>query len=190
MNVLAREIDLDSFFDVNLIVFTTISFAFSVVIITFLVFALNPLNKRARKAQGKSPEKTSTIYIRLLIYGFAQFMAFVTDVFLVIFGHGYKLPWFTTTVFLTLMFYKLVFVLFKDFKDLGYNAKGITSTLKVAGKFAKDRDLNSLTESIEKVDMTKKDNTKKSKISYKRSTIRSKMPLIMLAVFLSFSFGV
>lgn len=88
------------------------------------------------------------------------------------------------------MFYKLVFVLFKDFKDLGYNAKGITSTLKVAGKFAKDRDLNSITKSIEKADMTKNDNTKKSKIRYKRSTIRSKMPLIMLAVFLSFSFGI
>ena len=84
MNLLAIEIDLDSFFDVNLIVFTTISFAFSVVIITFLVFAFRPLNKRARKAQGKSPEKTSTMYIRLLIYGFAQFMAFVTDIFLVI----------------------------------------------------------------------------------------------------------
>lgn len=190
MNLLAIEIDLDSFFDVNLIVFTTISFAFSVVIISFLVFSFRPLNKRARKAQGKSPEKVSTMYIRLLIYGFAQFMAFVTDVFLVIFGHGYKLPWFTTTVFLTLMFYKLVFVLFKDFKDLGYNAKGITSTLKVAGKFAKDRDLNSLTESIENVDMTKKDNTKKSKISYKKNTIRSKMPFIMLAVFISIGLGV
>ena len=191
MNLLAIEIDLDSFFDVNLIVFTTISFAFSVVIISFLVFAFNPLNKRARKAQGKSPEKISTMYIRLLIYGFAQFMAFVTDVFLVIFGHGYKLPWFTTTVFLTLMFYKLVFVLFKDFKDLGYNAKGITSTLKIAGNFAKDRDLNKLTETIEKVDMTKKDNnTKKSKISYKKNTIRSKMPFIILAVFLSISIGV
>ena len=88
------------------------------------------------------------------------------------------------------MFYKLVFVLFKDFKDLGYNAKGITSTLKVAGKFAKDRDLNSLTESIEKVDMTKNNNTKKSKISYKKNTIRSKMPFIMLAAFLSIGLGV
>ena len=80
MNLLAIEIDLDSFFDVNLIVFTTISFAFSVVIITFLVFALRPLN-RAKIIQGKTPEKISTMYIRLLIYGFAQFMAFVTDVF-------------------------------------------------------------------------------------------------------------
>ena len=92
MELLAIEIDLDSFFDVNLIVFTTISFAFSVVIITFLVFALRPLNRRAKIIQGKTPEKISTMYIRLLIYGFAQFMAFVTDVFLVVFGHGYKLP--------------------------------------------------------------------------------------------------
>lgn len=189
MKLLAIEIDLDSFFDVNLIVFTTTSFAFSVVIISFLVFALRPLSSRARIAQGRLPEKINTMYIRLLIYGFAQFMAFVTDVFLVIFGHSYKLPWFTTTVFLTLMFYKLVFVLFRNFKDLGYNAEGVTKTLKTAGRFAADRDLKSLTETLENANM-KDDKPKKSKISYKKKTIRSNLPLIMLAVFLSLSIGV
>lgn len=92
MKLLAIEIDLDSFFDVNLIVFTTISFVFSIVVISFLVFALRPINSRARIAQGKIPEKLNLTYIRMLIYGFAQFIAFVTDVFLVIFGHNYKLP--------------------------------------------------------------------------------------------------
>ena len=93
------------------------------------------------------------------------------------------------------MFYKLVFVLFKDFKDLGYNAKGITETLKVAGKFARDTDLELLTESLnnklEKSDMeSKNNNIKKSKIRYKKNTIRSKIPFIMMAMFLSIGLGV
>lgn len=86
------------------------------------------------------------------------------------------------------MFYKLVFVLFSNFRDLGYNAEGITKTLKTASKVAIDRDLKSLTESIDKVNMNNK--PKKSKVSYRKKTIRSKMPLIMLAVFLSLSVGI
>lgn len=92
MKLLAIEIDLDTFFDVNLIVFTTISFVFSVVIIAFLVIALRPLSSRASIALGRIPEKLSITYIRLLIYGFAQFIAFIADVFLVIFGNEYTKP--------------------------------------------------------------------------------------------------
>ncbi len=191
MELLAIEIDLDSFFDVNLIVFTTLSFVFSVIVISFLVFALRPLNKKARIAQSKLPEKINITYIRLLIYGFAQFIAFVTDVFLVIFGHNYKLPWFTTSVFLTLILYKLVFVLFKDFRDLGYNASGIISTLKAASKIATDQNLDSLTETMNNINnqnMKNENNeTKKSKIRYKNGTISSKLPYILMFIFLTFS---
>lgn len=198
MNLLAIEIDLDSFFDVNLIVFTTISFVFSVVIVSFLVFALRPLNSRASIAQGKIPEKINLTYIRLIIFTFAQFIAFVTDIFLVVFGHNYKLPFFTSGVFLILVSYKMVFVLFKDFKALGYNAEDMLSTVKVASKVFKDKDLSALTDAIhtvqksedfsvvqvcqaDKVEVEEKvSEPKKPKIKYKNKTMGTKLPMVLI----------
>lgn len=186
MNLLAIEIDLDAFFDVNLIVFTTLSFVFSVAIISFLVFALRPLNRRAAIAQGKIPEKLNITYIRLIIFGFAQFIAFVADIFLVIFGHGYKLPFFTSGVFLILAGYKMVFVLFKDFKALGYNAEGVLTTVKIAGKVFKDKDLSSLTDAIETVQNSENyDIVKKQpEIESKKIKMKDKLPPMLLVLIL------
>jgi len=92
MLLLTVEIDLDSFFDVNLVVFTTIAFLFSIVIITALVFGLRPINSRARMIKGIEPEKLNLVYLRLIIYILAEFIAFVSDIFLVIFGNNYELP--------------------------------------------------------------------------------------------------
>lgn len=91
------------------------------------------------------------------------------------------------------MFYKLVFVLFKDFRDLGYNAEGITKTIKTASKVATDKNFKSLTETIDNVNMQNKETSKekqKTKISRKGRTLKSKTPFILLFVFLSFLCGV
>ncbi len=92
MLLLAIEIDLDSFFDVNLVVFTTVAFLFSVLAVTLLVFGLRPITARARIAKNLAPEKLNITYLRLIIYILAEFIAFVSDIFLVIFGNNYKLP--------------------------------------------------------------------------------------------------
>ena len=92
MLLTTTEIDLNSFLDVNLVVFTTIAFLFSVLIISLLVFGLAPINRKAKEAQGLEPEKINVIYLRLIIYILAEFIAFVSDIFLVIFGKGYTLP--------------------------------------------------------------------------------------------------
>ena len=186
MLLLTIEIDLDSFFDVNLVVFTTIAFLFSIVIITSLVFGLRPINSRARMAKGIEPEKLNLVYLRLIIYILAEFIAFVSDIFLVIFGNNYKLPWATTSVFLTITFYKLVFVLFRDFRDLGFNAKGITETFKTASKVVSNRSLEPINEALDKQSINNEeneDNKKESmnkKVKYKKKTLRSKLPTIFI----------
>lgn len=155
MLLITTEIDLNSFFDVKLVVFTTIAFLFSVLIISLLVFGLAPINKKAKEAQGLEPEKINVIYLRLIIYILAEFIAFVSDIFLVIFGKGYNLPWSITIVFLTITFYKLVFVLFKDFKDLGFNAKGIISSIRTASKLVIHKDLDAINRALEEQDESK-----------------------------------
>lgn len=155
MLLTTTEIDLNSFLDVKLVVFTTIAFLFSVLIISLLVFGLVPINRKAKEAQGLEPEKINVIYLRLIIYILAEFIAFVSDIFLVIFGKGYTLPWSITIVFLTITFYKLVFVLFKDFKDLGFNAKGIISSIKTASKLVVHKDLDAINRALEEQDESK-----------------------------------
>ena len=155
MLLTTTEIDLNSFFDVKLVVFTTIAFLFSVLIISLLVFGLAPINRKAKEAQGLEPEKINVIYLRLIIYILAEFIAFVSDIFLVIFGKGYTLPWSITIVFLTITFYKLVFVLFKDFKDLGFNAKGIISSIRTASKLVVHKDLDAINRALEEQDESK-----------------------------------
>ena len=155
MLLTTTEIDLNSFFDVKLVVFTTIAFLFSILIISLLVFGLAPINRKAKEAQGLEPEKINVIYLRLIIYILAEFIAFVSDIFLVIFGKGYNLPWSITIVFLTITFYKLVFVLFKDFKDLGFNAKGIISSIRTASKLVIHKDLDAINRALEEQDESK-----------------------------------
>ena len=99
--------------------------------------------------------KINVIYLRLIIYILAEFIAFVSDIFLVIFGKGYNLPWSITIVFLTITFYKLVFVLFKDFKDLGFNAKGIISSIRTASKLVIHKDLDAINRALEEQDESK-----------------------------------
>lgn len=184
MLLLAIEIDLDSFFDVNLVVFTTVAFLFSVLAVTLLVFGLRPITARARIAKNLAPEKLNITYLRLIMYILAEFIAFVSDIFLVIFGNNYKLPWATTTVFLTITFYKLVFVLFKDFRDLGFNAKGITDSLKTATKVVTSKSLDPVSEVLDKSndEENKKDNQEimNKKVKFKKNTLRSKLPLIFI----------
>lgn len=188
MLLLAIEIDLDSFFDVNLVVFTTVAFLFSVLAITLLVFGLKPINARAKKAKELAPEKLNIIYLRLIMYILAEFIAFVSDIFLVIFGNNYKLPWTTTIVFLTITFYKLVFVLFKDFRDLGFNAKGITDSLKTATKVITSKSLDPISEVLDKSndEENKKDDQEimNKKVKFKKNTLRSKLPTLLTFVFL------
>lgn len=155
MLLTTTEIDLNSFFNVKLVVFTTIAFLFSILIISLLVFGLAPINRKAKEAQGLEPEKINVIYLRLIIYILAEFIAFVSDIFLVIFGKGYNLPWSITIVFLTITFYKLVFVLFKDFKDLGFNAKGIISSIRTASKLVIHKDLDAINRALEERDESK-----------------------------------
>lgn len=92
MPLLTIEIDLSSLFDINIIVFTTIAFVFSVVVTIFLVFGLRPITTRARKANDLEPEKLNLTYLRLIMYVFAEFIAFISDMFLVIFSGSYKVP--------------------------------------------------------------------------------------------------
>lgn len=184
MLLLAIEIDLDSFFDVNLVVFTTVAFLFSVLAVTLLVFGLRPITARARIAKDLAPEKLNITYLRLIMYILAEFIAFVSDIFLVIFGNNYKLPWATTTVFLTITFYKLVFVLFRDFKDLGFNAKGITDSLKTATKVVTSKSLDPISKAIDKSndEENKKDNQEimNKKVKFKKNTLRSKLPILLI----------
>ncbi len=188
MLLLAIEIDLDSFFDVNLVVFTTIAFLFSVLAITLLVFGLRPISARAKIAKDLAPEKLNITYLRLIMYILAEFIAFVSDVFLVIFGNSYKLPWATTTVFLTITFYKLVFVLFRDFRDLGFNAKGITDSLKTATKVVTHKSLDPISKAIDKSndEENKKDDQEimNKKVKFKKNTLRSKLPILLTFIFL------
>ena len=184
MLLLAIEIDLDSFFDVNLVVFTTVAFLFSVLAVTLLVFGLRPITARARIAKNLAPEKLNITYLRLIMYILAEFIAFVSDIFLVIFGNNYKLPWATTTVFLTITFYKLVFVLFRDFRDLGFNAKGITDSLKTATKVVTSKSLDPISKAIDKSndEENKKDNQEimNKKVKFKKNTLRSKLPILLI----------
>lgn len=184
MLLLAIEIDLDSFFDVNLVVFTTVAFLFSVLAVTLLVFGLRPITARARIAKDLAPEKLNITYLRLIMYILAEFIAFVSDIFLVIFGNNYKLPWATTTVFLTITFYKLVFVLFRDFRDLGFNAKGITDSLKTATKVVTSKSLDPISKAIDKSndEENKKDNQEimNKKVKFKKNTLRSKLPILLI----------
>ena len=195
MQLLVIEIDLESFFDINLIVFTTIAFLFSVVVTTILVFTLRPLTAKARTEKGKTPEKINTVYLRLIIYYLAEFIAFMSDIFLVIFGGGYNIPFFTIAVFITFTIYKLVFVLFRDFRDLGFNAKGIVDSVKTATKIVSERSLDSVAQSLDEMDK-KEDNgeypdneLQQNKPKRRRSNMRSKIMLILIFVSLSFVLG-
>lgn len=183
MLLLAIEIDLDSFFDVNLVVFTTVAFLFSVLAVTLLVFGLKPISARAKRAKGLAPEKLNIVYLRLIMYILAEFIAFVSDIFLVIFGNSYKLPWATTVVFLTITFYKLVFVLFRDFRDLGFNAKGITDSIKTATKVVTNKSFDPISEVLDKSndEENKKDDQEimNKKVKFKKNTLRSKLPILL-----------
>lgn len=148
MQLLAIEINLESFFDINLILFTAFALLFSVIVTSALVFILRPLSAKARLMKGLTPEKMNLVYLRLIIYILAEFIAFILDIFLVIFGRHYNIPIFTISVFLTITIYKLVFVLFKSYKDLGFNTKGIINSVKAASKIIVDKNLDNLDELI------------------------------------------
>lgn len=148
MQLLAIEIDLESFFDVNLILFTAFAFLFSVIVTSALVFILRPLSAKAKLVKGLVPEKMNLVYLRLIIYILAEFIAFILDVFLVIFGRSYNIPAFTIIVFVTIIIYKLVFVLFKNYRDLGFDAKGIIGSIKAVSQIVKDKNLDNLDELI------------------------------------------
>jgi cell division protein FtsL len=92
MPLLAIEIDLSSFFNINIIVFTTIAFVVSVIVTILLVLGIRPITARARKANNLEPEKLNITYLRLIIYIFAELIAFVSDMFLVIFSMSYTIP--------------------------------------------------------------------------------------------------
>lgn len=149
MPLLAIEIDLESFFDINLMLFTTFGFVFSVILTSALVFIIRPLSAKAKIVKGLMPEKMSLTYLRLIIYILAEFIAFVLDIFLVIFTKQYAIPIFTIAVFLVIILYKLIFVLFKNYKDLGFNSKGIIHSVKTVSKIIKDKNLDSIQDLID-----------------------------------------
>lgn len=146
MPLLAIEINLESFFDVNLITFTLLAFGFSVIVTSALVLILRPLTVKAKLRKKVLPEKMNLVYLRLIIYILAEFIAFIIDIFLVIFGRNYHIPIFTITLFLIIVIYKLTNVLFKSYRDLGFDSKGIIDSAKAVGKIIKDQNLDILHE--------------------------------------------
>ena len=142
MPLLAIEVNLESFFDVNLITFTILAFGFSVIVTSTLVLILRPLTVKAKIRKGAHPEKMNLVYLRLIIYILAEFIAFILDIFLVIFGKNYNIPVFTIILFLIIVIYKLIHVLFKNYKDLGFDSKGIIDSVKTVNKIIKDKNLD------------------------------------------------
>lgn len=189
MLLLAIEINLDDFFDVKIVVFTIIAFLFSVIVTVILVFSIRPINKKARLAKNRQPEKLNLTYLRLIIYILGEFIAFVADIFLIIFNPWYNAPWATITVFTAIVSYKLVYVLFKDFRDLGFNAEGLKDSLRVTSKAITQRSFEPLGEFLDEDDtdnMNKEENMTK-RVKYKKKTLRSKFPMFLF-FFLTFFF--
>ena len=172
MTLLAIEVNIDSFFDVNIFIFSVIAFMFSVVMTSIITFLVRPLTIKANTAKGKVSEKINTTYLRLIIYILAEFIAFVSDTFLIIFANGYDKPWCLSVVFVSILVYKIIFVVFKSFKDLGFNGKGFLTSIKIA--------LNILDKNIEMISH-----------ELEKSEKNMKNPLIVLFILLSslFSFG-
>lgn len=137
--------------DSTMILYTTLAFLFGLSVITFLVFSLIPLNSKAAVARGREPEKINVTYLRWLIFAFATFIAWITDVFIVMFAgsHKYKAPIMTISIFMIIIVYKLIFVVYKNFKDLGFNAKGISESAKIITNVLSTKNLDSI---IEKID--------------------------------------
>lgn len=171
MTLLAIEVNIDSFFDVNIIVFSVIAFIFSVTMTTVITFLVRPLTLKADIIKGRVSEKMNVTYLRLIIYVLAEFIAFISDMFLIIFANGYTKPWCLSIVFVGILIYKILFVVFKGFKDLGFNSKGIISSAKIA-RHLLDKNIEMISHELEK------------------SEKNMKTPLIVLILTLSlFSFG-
>ena len=148
MKLLAIEINIDSFFDVNVMVFSVIAFIFSVAMTSVITFLLRPLTIKADIVKGRISEKINVTYLRLIIYVLAEFIAFVSDMFLIVFANGYSKPWVLAIVFVGILLYKIIFVVFKSFKDLGFNAKGIVSSVKIA-KHVLDKNIEMISQELE-----------------------------------------
>lgn len=148
MKLLAIEINIDSFFDVNVMVFSVIAFIFSVAMTSVITFLIRPLTIKADIAKGRISEKINVTYLRLIIYVLAEFIAFVSDMFLIVFANGYSKPWVLAIVFVGILLYKIIFVVFKGFKDLGFNAKGIVSSVKIA-KHVLDKNIEMISQELE-----------------------------------------
>lgn len=188
------EIDWSSFFNMDLIVFTTLAFLFSVIVTIFLVIATIPLNRRAAIANKRPTEKLNVTYLRLIIFLLAELTAFIADIFLVLFWNDYKIPWVLSLVFMSLMSYKLFFVIFKGFQDLGFNAKGWKKAMLLSGKALIDKSIEPFTEELNKEDYNKEpeqldqkdsSNKKKSKVKY-RGNVKNKMTIFLLIFVSSF----
>lgn len=148
MTLLAIEINIDSFFDVNVMVFSVIAFIFSVAMTSVITFLLRPLTIKADIAKGRISEKINVTYLRLIIYVLAEFIAFISDMFLIVFANGYSKPWLLAIVFVGILLYKIIFVVFKSFRDLGFNAKGIVSSVKIA-KHVLDKNIEMISQELE-----------------------------------------
>lgn len=149
MEVIDWKSSIISGINLELMMFITFAFLFGLIVIIILVFGLFPLNSKAAVAKGREPEKMNTVYLRLIMYIFAMFIAWVTDVFLIAVSKNYTVPMILTAVFILIIFYKLVFVLFKDFKDLGFNSRGIIETAKIATKVISTKNIDALLEEID-----------------------------------------
>lgn len=148
MTLLAIEINIDSFFDINVMVFSVIAFIFSVAMTSVITFLLRPLTIKADIAKGRISEKINVTYLRLIIYVLAEFIAFISDMFLIVFANGYSKPWVLAIVFVGILLYKIIFVVFKGFRDLGFNAKGIVSSVKIA-KHVLDKNIEMISQELE-----------------------------------------
>lgn len=187
------EIDWNSFFNINLIVYTTLAFLFSVIVTILLVLATRPLNKRAAIAKKRPPEKLNVTYLRLIIFLLAEFTAFIADIFLVLFWENYKIPWILSAVFLTLITYKIFQVILKGFQDLGFNARGLRKSALLASKALIDRSIGPFTQELNNLEHEEKEptdnkdsfNKKKSKVKYK-SNVKNKLMLFLIIVTSSF----
>lgn len=148
MTLLAIEINIDSFFDVNVMVFSVIAFVFSVSMTSLITFLVRPLTLKADIVKERVSEKINVTYLRLIVYVLAEFIAFVSDMFLIVFAEGYSKPWILSIVFVGILLYKIIFVVFRDFRDLGFNAKGIVSSVKIA-KHVLDKNIEMISQELE-----------------------------------------
>lgn len=146
---------------------------------------LKPLSDRANESIGKKPEKTYSVYIRLVIYLLAEFIAFVADMFLIVFAKGYDNPWCLSIVFIGIAFYKIWFVLFRDFKNLGFNARGFIDALKMAYHIV-DRDKNSISNEL---DNTSNHENNKDMDKYDNRTSKGLMGILLIFICSLTAFG-